>query len=99
MVGEGLSNQIVVFTRELTSMSRKEGQIMVRAFGGHVQRAVSEKTTVLVRGSIGILQKTTEELRVEYLRVRGIKIEVLNEQEFLIRLNQEIVKQIYTSNW
>ncbi|MBN1349818.1 tetratricopeptide repeat protein [candidate division KSB1 bacterium] len=79
-------NQSVVFTGQLSSMTRKEAQNLTRQLGGATPPALARNTTYLVIGNGGYLKKITRSQklkRAEELNEKGAKINIISENLFL----------------
>ena len=74
-----LSGKVFVFTGELSTMARSKAQELVRALGAETSETVSRKVTTLVAGSAA---------GSKMARARRLKIEILDEQQFLSLVGQ-----------
>ncbi len=74
------TGKTVVFTGELQSFTRAEGEAKVRAQGGKASSAISKKTDFLIAG---------ENAGSKLEKAAKLAITVLNEAEFLQKLQQE----------
>lgn len=83
-----LFGEIVVFTGDLAAMTRQEAWNAIAGCGATPARNVTKRTTRLVIGD-GFLGQdpaaftTTKAQRVAELRMRGQRIEVMDEAAFL----------------
>ena len=88
----------IVFTGDLTSLTRKEAMQSVVNLGGIIKSSVSGKTDYLVVGIqdqqlIGSEGLSSKEKKAIDLQSKGKTIEIINEEEFLKLLtNESIVK-------
>lgn len=86
-----LRGQTVVVTGELESLTRQGVREAIAAAGGTPKNSVVMSTTILVVGDgfAGDLTRhsSTKVLRAQELIARGKDIEILTEDEFLIRAN------------
>lgn len=76
-----LRGKVFVFTGELSTMARSKAQELVRALGAETSETVSRKVTTLVAGSAA---------GSKIARARQLKIEILDEQQFLALVGQGI---------
>ena len=74
-----LAGKVFVFTGELSAMPRSKAQELVRALGAETSETVSSKVTTLVAGSA-----TGSKMAM----ARRLKIEILDEQQFLSLIGQ-----------
>ncbi|HEX7608495.1 MAG TPA: NAD-dependent DNA ligase LigA [Candidatus Cryosericum sp.] len=74
-----LSGKVFVFTGELSTMARSKAQELVHTLGAETSETVSRKVTTLVAGSAA---------GSKMARARRLKIEILDEQQFLSLVGQ-----------
>jgi len=91
-VGEGaqagpLAGQSFVFTGTLEGFDRKSAQARVQALGGTTPDAVSKTLTVLVVGA-GKGAKSSKQKKAEKLVSEGAPIEIIDEAEFVARMEK-----------
>jgi TPR repeat/BRCA1 C Terminus (BRCT) domain/Tetratricopeptide repeat len=80
-----LTDQIVVFTGKLSSLSRKDARALVSRLGGDTAEDVNARTTMLVVGAEGFgeREKSNKLKRADELKVEGAaQIEVVSEEQF-----------------
>lgn len=82
------SNEVIVFTGGLSSLTREEAIRIVRRFGGTVGSSVTKKTTILVTNLSNIDSMRREEMSTKLrkavdLKEKGQNIRIINEDEFL----------------
>ncbi|MCP9619921.1 hypothetical protein NMK54_07050 [Nocardia otitidiscaviarum] len=92
--GHPLSGQVVVFTGELAAMSRQEAWDAIAACGATPARNVTRRTTCLVigdgfEGTEPGAFTTVKARQVAELRAKGFQVEVMDERQFLARLDLE----------
>ncbi|WP_228567031.1 exonuclease domain-containing protein [Nocardia sp. SYP-A9097] len=86
-----LHGQTVVFTGDLTTLTRQEAWNIIAACGATPAKNVTKRTTCLVIGDAFTGQDpsaftTTKAHRAAHLRTQGQQIEILDEQRFLATL-------------
>ena len=75
------SNKKVVLTGSLTSMTRQEATKKIENLGGEVISSVSKNTSLVVVGS---------EPGSKYQKALSLNIPIINEDEFISKLNQDL---------
>ncbi|MFE5290472.1 exonuclease domain-containing protein [Nocardia sp. NPDC056611] len=86
-----LYGEIIVFTGDLAAMTRQQAWDAIAACGATPARNVTRRTTGLVigdgfRGADAAAFTTSKARRVAELRIRGQRIEVMDEAAFVARL-------------
>ncbi|MFF2557386.1 exonuclease domain-containing protein [Nocardia sp. NPDC058058] len=90
-----LYGQIIVFTGDLTTLTRQEAWNIIAACGATPAKNVTKRTTCLVigdgfTGTDSTAFTTTKAHRAAYLRAQGQQIAVLDEQLFLATLKPTV---------
>lgn len=96
--GHPLYNQALVFTGNLSSISRKEAMQIVVNIGGVIRSTVSKRTNFLVVGNqdkklVGVSGTSSKERKAAELILEGYDIRVIDEDQFMSLLPSDDEKQ------
>ncbi len=93
----------ITFAGDLISMSEKQAKSLIYSLGGFNQKTVTKQTTILVVSQLttsflSTKVRTKQLNQAKLLISSGYPIQIINEREFLILANRELVNCISNSN-